>query len=1002
MCATLVFVAAVSVSFAAWIDRPVTDRIDNGSDSVNIGSFYVDAADGATVRQSQGSCAADNSFTYKNYVCVYKATDNVDYTYINFEIDLIAGDADTNVVSFEVSRIGTDKTGTPVGAATAMEVIDPPSKLSDFLPENFITGPYVKLDFAPDGGQYYALRVTLVTDGEVRFVFSATASDYDNHEWRVPNTYFLGFDGWKMNATSKMTGSSEKIGEETDESGVVRDIENVDYSIKLTLKADARFKMIKSDNNDGREIAVYYRPKNDALSLVSDCARVLSNGDVSVNVTGVFEIRYSGNANFSYLNVSNGTMEYRIDMIEVTLVREITDALTETNEAGSYIVGIFTDDKTVEEYKLTDDYSDIEGFKAFDWSDRADVRKGDRFKVVTINADGSKTETAQAVVSVTSKGEKKMLFDTYEKKAYGDDGIYRFIVDPNNIAASAVSIGYRRIINDLTTNTDRVPSSALSDANAALLGYQFEADLKSVPNAIGLYYTDILYDETLAGKTSNLGVSITGGVAGDIVSVTVHGATVNSYNINKYTGASDSFAGGYSYRITAQNVPQATGGALTEADCLNWTGTIKQGVDGDRTGFGLDNGGYVVLDADGSKISDLSRDDSSPSHPYVTSVKKSVSGSRKFVVFINGNAKALRNDDEIPRVVKAEHVPYAFATIDSDKALGTYFIGAGENLINISFLSQDVSGVEITEGALWQDGFAEGYYAVGQFSRWKAYPEYRLTRSETEGLIWEFEHDRIITSADVGDATGITAADSYKVVYVKNSNGKAAMSWYGKNASGDFAISGGNNIVASSTTVDFNAAAMFGSVAAPSAGECYAVGEFSGWKIYDYFKMPSGVFQLSDFHIQSGDKYKIYYNNAYRGLSQDVDNGNLTATSDTVHLDVCRMYEESKETLLKLGAEFFEPLADDVIRVTYISSKSNVKIWAWGQDPAGNDSDYFVGGWEKRPDMKKAGSSNIWYFDLTRRADFTYVVGMNFTADGVTTANKLVNSSEWCRYISFT
>ncbi len=998
-CAIFLIIAAVSVSIAQWISSPAVTKAET---SAKVGLFYVSATDGQTVRSVSGACNAENSYTYRNYVCVFRATENIDYTYINFEIEPKDGTGDVDVTAFSVTRAQADKSGMPIGESTAMEVFNAPTRLSDFSADNFISAPYVKLQFEPNEGQYFALDITITTSGDAEFLFTATAADNDLHEWRVPDEYFLGYDMWKMNATSKMTGTATANGTTTDENGIVRDILDADFQIKVALKADTVIKMIRSDGDTGANIAVYFRPKHDSASLISDCAEVMPAGEVKINKSGLFIIRYYGKAEY-FMTHANGSVEYKIEKIEVTLVREITETLTETDEAGSYIVGIFTDNKTVKEFALRDDYEYIEGFKEYDWSQCADVRKGDRFRVVTIDADGNRTETQQAEISVTSRGEKKMLFDEYENKAYGDDGVYRFIVNPNGIAPTGMTIGYRRIISGLTTNSAPAPSDALATEDAAVMGYQFETGaLKPVPDSAGRYYADIPYNEVLAGKTSNLGVRITGGVAGDIVSVTVHGTGANSYNINKYTGAFDGFAGGYSYEITASEVPQATDGTLTSADCVNWTGTVSQGRTGEGVPFALENGGYVILDANGGKISDLSRDDTSENRPYVAEVKKTEFGSRRFVVYINGNAKALKNDDEIPRVTKINHIPYAFSTVNSVKALGTYFIGAGADAINIAFLSQDV-GSEIIDGDVWQDGYSEGYFAVGQFSRWKVYDEYRLSRGADSAVNWAFEHDKVITSADVQENPDITTADKYKIVFVKNKNGKVSFTWYGKTASGDFSSAlSADNITADDTVLPFDAKAVWGAEVTPAAGECYAVGSFSDWKIYDYFKMSSrGVFEITDFHIQSGDSYKVVYDTIYRGLTRgEGDDGNLTATSSSVCFDVYKMFADNKSTWHDLDAEYFAPLSDDVVRVTLFTAKTDVKIWIWHIVDDDKNINYTPEGWEYRPSMTKAGSLNVWYFDIVKRANFPSVSAMLFTYSGGQTGDRLV-SVDWGGYVSF-
>lgn len=80
-CAIFLIIAAVSVSIAQWISSPAVTKAET---SAKVGLFYVSATDGQTVRSVSGACNAENSYTYRNYVCVFRATENIDYTYINY------------------------------------------------------------------------------------------------------------------------------------------------------------------------------------------------------------------------------------------------------------------------------------------------------------------------------------------------------------------------------------------------------------------------------------------------------------------------------------------------------------------------------------------------------------------------------------------------------------------------------------------------------------------------------------------------------------------------------------------------------------------------------------------------------------------------------------------------------------------------------------------------------------------------------------------------------
>lgn len=953
--ALLLLSAVFGVSFAAWVSSEnVTSDVDS-----SIGLFYVEASnDTVVVRQSNGSCDDSNSYTYKNYVCVYKATEYVDMAFVNFGLELKSGDEDTLVKEFTVMRALADENGIPIGDKTALSVLNfsADKPISEFSESQYNLNPYVQLEFESGAGQYYALDVTIVTSAEVLFDFKAVATPYDNHECTDPNTLFLGFGWWTRSYTTKMIVTKDQT---TGEFINDRPEEDIDCTIDVILTAGTSFKMIRS-NSAGDGIEVYYRPEKGDLSVHSDYTAVQGGGDIKITATGLYRVRFYGNAYYEKTH-DNGAIEYRITNVDVSMIRKIDDELTETSEPGVYVVGIFNDDKTCEEYRIVDDYNNVEGFLALDYAKFKSIRVGDSFRVVELDSNGAKTELSRATVAVGRDGEKKLIYDTFTQTAYSGYKSYRFVVDLNGVVPSSnMTIGYRRIINDLNTNAGISQLDDLASAETAVLGFQFETGLQSFTDGgKTLYYADIPYDEQIGGKSAN-GYYIYSGTAGDIVSVTVLGSGGNSYNINKFSCGFTQLDGGYSYRITATGIPTVVQSDFIAGDCNNWIGNIRQGRSGNAQDFALDNAGYLVVDVNGDTISNLVRTESGET-PFTAEIKKTDVGAQKFVVFLNGNSvvRSSYNKDEIPRITRTLSMPYEFGTIGSEKALGNYFLAVGASKTYISYLSQDVS-TEVVSGVAWDDSWQEGYYAVGEFSRWKAYPEYMLTPSDTVKTDIVFSHNRIITVDDAANASEISKADLYKIVYAYNNNGTSAFVWYGKANSYDpddaYLYNGGYNISAISTTLTFSMKSTFGNEITVADGNYYVVGEFSDWKAYGTFKlMPdeSGYLTATSQFFGAGDQFKIFRNGVYYGIAPTTDNpdGNVTvAADDKIYFDAYRLVVEEKTDLTVLDESYFNIgveggiIADDRIRLflTFTGNHSP-HLWAWGKNADGVQVDYASG-----------------------------------------------------------
>lgn len=971
--ALLLLTAVFCVSFAAWVST--SDNVTSAADG-GVGLFYVDASSSndVVVRQTDGNCNADNLYTYRNYVCVYKATEYVDMAFVNFSLDLKSGSEDTVVKEFTVTRSLADEHGTPTSNKTELFVINYSANkpISEFSKSQYNLNPYVQLDFESGAGQYYALDITIVTSAEVSFDFKATATPYDNHECDDPNTLFLGFGWWLRCYTTRMNVTKD---ETTGEDINGRPQEDIDCTIDVILTAGTSFKLIRS-NPAGDGIAVYYRPEKGDSSVNSEYTKVQGGGDINMLASGLYRVRFYGKAYYEKTH-DNGAIEYRIENVDVLLIRKIEDELTETSDPGVYVIGIFNDDKTCEEYKITDDYNNVEGFLALDYSGFKSIKVGDSFRVIELDDNGAKTELSRATVAVGRDGEKKLLFDTFTQTAYSGYNSYRFIVDLNGVVPdSDMTIGYRRVIDDMRING--MPSDELASAEAAVMGFQFETGLQSFTDGgKTLYYADIQNDEQLNGKYMD-GYYIYG--AGDIVSVTVLSSAGNSYDINKFSCGFTQLDGGYSYRITATGIPTAAQSELIAEDCNNWVGNIRQGRSGNAQSFTLDNAGYLIVNASGATISNLVR--TGGDLPFTAQIEKTVAGAQRFALLINGNATSLKNTDDIPRLFKIRCMPFAYTTISSEKALGTYFLETSTSKLLVSYLSQHVSS-EIPQNVDWDDSY-EGFYAVGRFNRWKVYPEYKLTQDDTVKTNMILAHDRIITVADVENASDISEADLYKIVHVYNNNGKVAFDWYGKadpnDTSEHYLKNLGTNVRAHDTTVTFSIKSSFGNAITTNDGNFYAVGEFSDWNAYAMFKlMPdeSGYFTATSLCFGAGDQFKIYRNGIYFGIAHTTDNpdGNVTvAADDKIYFDAYRLVVEGKTDWTILDESFFNIgveggcIDNDKIRlfVTFNGNHTGLHLWAWQDIDGGKIKvNYSSDPWPSGPALTEI-APKVWAIEVIK------------------------------------
>lgn len=331
-------------------DYPLNmEKLDAITPSVAPVSAATDASDDMVVRKVGASTNADNSYTYKNYVCVsreYLAT-QTDKTvaYINFGVEGIGGDPlSANVTGFTVKRAATDADGnvaagdgtsefvynSPEGKTLADINAKPPTgeQTGEHLKDNYVVGgTYVMLYFGEGKDRYYALDVTITTDGPANFTLTATASNVDRRH-RFKTGYgeklgyylggeFNGMDMWNPRFAAKL----EKNGSyaEDDVTLTYNDNgKNITYSgpsyldVSLTIEltaANDTIKLFRLNDSDGKRengtaptlwFIPYHIHKNYTDGIGVDEKKNLFNKDLNLIVAkpGTYRIRYVGNVTY--------------------------------------------------------------------------------------------------------------------------------------------------------------------------------------------------------------------------------------------------------------------------------------------------------------------------------------------------------------------------------------------------------------------------------------------------------------------------------------------------------------------------------------------------------------------------------------------------------------------------------------------------------------------------------------------------------------------------------
>lgn len=306
---------------------------------------HVTAADDASDDMIVREVSAKNSSTFKNYVCVSRtlATGKTDKTvaYVNFEVT--GTDLTKTVSNFEVTRTSTDADGNPTGEATPVFVYNSPVGLtladinsqaptetggsSEHLNDNYVLGgTYVMLYFGTEADQYYALNVTIETEGAADFKLTACASNIDKRNrydvgYGEEFGYYLGgeFNGlpmWDPRFAAKFTETEvDGAGEVSKtylDSGTWITYDKLPTKIDVTLEieltsAGDTFKLYRLDGTgtrQGGDPTLWFIPKNIHKNYTNTSGDADSspvfNKDLNLIVSnpGTYRIHYVGNVEY--------------------------------------------------------------------------------------------------------------------------------------------------------------------------------------------------------------------------------------------------------------------------------------------------------------------------------------------------------------------------------------------------------------------------------------------------------------------------------------------------------------------------------------------------------------------------------------------------------------------------------------------------------------------------------------------------------------------------------
>lgn len=698
------------------------------------------------------SVNTNGNATYKNYVCVRRenqyesdgtlAPADPSHAYVEFSVS--GEDLGAVVTEFTVRRAKTSADGTVLGGSSNVNVCGSPVG----KPLSYINGnTYIVLDFGADADKFYALDVTVTTDSAVTYHFSADATYKDTHTFKMANSYYLGIDDFSMR-------ESVYVG------AVGSDPTKIDASIITTLVEGKSFKLFASSDGTGGDIVIEkyfgiasasgssysanitYSPASIAANFTPPTSNGGNDANITVKTSGKYMLHWYGAVSQVY------GVDYTVGGLEITLIEAIEnndDLDNETTEAGYYVIGAFTQNKTYEGLKLTPSDEVVGVYEKTTKS----LVAGNPYTIVYRATDGGSTVNCMSgTVTANDVGSlgATVAYDAFTGHGPSDSLQHRFVVDFGGLdisQATELSLNYRASI------------TGVSDKATLFKGVG--AEVKD------LYYADV---------NDNAISSIT-------VKATSNTVRHNSFDINAITAGRKCDFTFKSYGIKATEF-------IGEGNKANWTGIVQsyeKGEYGVEIPFGLNLSaiaqgnvvvynkssmsgytyGNVFLPMDASADAEWDREivlDTRYGKAHDALI------GTEFLIYYNGNAMSAELDDRLIRVTH-EQGSHSYRIINNDKAQGKFTVktrksfydagsGAYTDNLNITF----VSGAAIDETPITEcTPQNEGYYVMGQFSGWDLYPSHKLRETNIKGA-YHVTIDEVITTSD-SDVSGM-----YKIVYV--------------------------------------------------------------------------------------------------------------------------------------------------------------------------------------------------------------------------------------------
>lgn len=473
-------------------------------------------------------------------------------------------------------------------------------------------------------------------------------------------------------------------------------------------------------------------------------ATLQANGNVKINTGGRYRVRIYGTE-------KSVTMELNAIELRSGAGTEVTDT------PGYYVLGSFSEFKIYSGFAMAQtDYDGVYEFAApsatggrtIDWA----FEPHDVYRVAHVSDTGvitySAHVTAQTAISC-------IVYDAYTERFCTEDITHRFIFDLGELSLDAApDIVYR------TTLSGKSQSAELAVATALGSGYY-----------VGNLNTAKLASLHFAATSS--------------------AATVNSFDIDALSVSQPTMLSSGSFEQDTYTVKRGS----TPTGGTNWTGEISRG--GATCSFGT-GAGYTIkyLNADDTLLSEsvLIADTVYTPVRYKTAIDTvDTGGGERFMLYYNGNAVNFNLSDPNARIIHTSGTCVYEIITDAHKAAGEYTVSVDSAKTHITFIGGNASEeTAVTVGSAQN----EGYYLVGQFSGWQAYPCNKIAQKSDIMGVFYGEADYIITSQNVADnPTLYTKADEYKIVYVPSSG--TALQWIGANG----VVNGmGENMTAASTT----------------------------------------------------------------------------------------------------------------------------------------------------------------------------------------------------------